>query len=279
MRRRPLGTRGPQVSPIGLGTVKLGRTRGLKYPAPSELPSDERVRELLGAAQDLGVNLIDTAPAYGLAEDRLGALLPGSRDDWVICTKAGESFEDGESSFDFSPAAIERSIDQSLRRLRTDHVDALLVHSDGQIEHDLVESGVLDALQRIRESGRARLIGVSPKTLEGAMLAVEHCDVVMLTLNPADTSCAPAVEAARERGVGVLIKKALASGHVDRLGPGEDPAGSAVRFALGHRGVSSVVIGTSSPEHLSHAVHAAEGAAGTPDIVTQAPNGAPSARD
>ncbi|MEZ6243469.1 MAG: aldo/keto reductase [Phycisphaerales bacterium] len=284
MRRRPLGARGPQVSEIGLGTVKLGRTRGLKYPAPSELPSDEQVRGLLGAAMDLGVNLIDTAPAYGLAEERVGAMLPAKREDWVICTKAGESFERGASSFDFSGDAIKKSVDGSLHRLRTDYVDVLLAHSDGQIELDLVESGLLDTLQRIKQSGKARLVGVSVKTLEGARLAIEHGDVVMLTLNPLDTESEPAIELARERGVGVLVKKALASGHVDRIHAesGESPADAAIRFALNHAGVSSVVIGTSNPDHLAQSVHAAltrsKTQDTTPDIITQSPKGARSAR-
>ncbi len=278
MNRRPLGARGPQVSEIGLGTVKLGRTRGLKYPTPTELPSDERVVELLTAALDLGVNLIDTAPAYGRSEERLGRLLPGSREDWVLCTKAGESFGDEGSRFDFSDAAITASVDQSLARMRTNHVDVLMVHSDGAIEHDLVHSGLLDTLARIKQSGKARLVGVSPKSLAGALLAVEHCDVVMLTLNPIETEAAPAIELARERGVGVLVKKALASGHTDKLGtpPGQDPADAAIRFSLHHAGVSSVVFGTASPEHLAQAVRAAE-APGL-DIVTPAPRGAKTTR-
>ena len=73
-----------------------------------ELPSDGRVRELLARARECGVNLIDTAPAYGTSEERLGALLD-DRERWVIVTKAGEEFADGRSHFDFSPEAIIRS--------------------------------------------------------------------------------------------------------------------------------------------------------------------------
>ena len=116
MELRPLGRTGLRVSPIGLGTTKLGRTQALKYPEPFELPSDDQIRELLATARGFGVNLIDTAPAYGTSEERLGALLP-NRSDWVIVTKAGEEFVDGRSHFDFSPAAVTRSVERSLQRL------------------------------------------------------------------------------------------------------------------------------------------------------------------
>ena len=84
MDRRPLGTTGMMVSPIGLGTVKLGRDSQVKYPETFRIPDDDEARHLLVVAQGLGINLIDTAPAYGASEERLGRLLPGPREDWVI---------------------------------------------------------------------------------------------------------------------------------------------------------------------------------------------------
>lgn len=82
MPQRALGRTGIVVSPLGLGTVALGRAEGLKYPRPVRIPTDEDALELLSRARAVGVNLIDTAPAYGLAEERLGSLLPGRREDW-----------------------------------------------------------------------------------------------------------------------------------------------------------------------------------------------------
>ena len=76
---RPLGRTGIKVSPIGLGTTKLGRNTDVKYPKPFELPSDKQVGELLEAAFALGVNLIDTAPAYGESETRLGPFVAQHR--------------------------------------------------------------------------------------------------------------------------------------------------------------------------------------------------------
>ena len=80
MERRPLGRSGIETSLLGLGTVKFGRTRGLKYPEPFSLPSDAEARRLLDTARDLGVNFVDTAPAYGASEERLGELLAEQRE-------------------------------------------------------------------------------------------------------------------------------------------------------------------------------------------------------
>ncbi len=92
------------VSVLGLGTVKLGRDKGVKYPEAFTIPDDQAALALLQQAWNLGINLIDTAPAYGNSEQRLGELLPQLPHDWIICSKAGELFnsDTGESSFDFS---------------------------------------------------------------------------------------------------------------------------------------------------------------------------------
>jgi aryl-alcohol dehydrogenase-like predicted oxidoreductase len=100
---RELGKTGLRVSLLGLGAVAFGRTDGLKYDVAPRLPSMRDLSELLAAARDAGVNLIDTAPAYGVSEQRLGELLAGGRNDWVLCTKVGE-IRTGVSRWDFSGA-------------------------------------------------------------------------------------------------------------------------------------------------------------------------------
>ncbi len=155
------------VSPLGLGTVKLGRNRAVKYPAAFDIPDDPAAADLLRLAQKLGVTLLDTAPAYGESEERLGRILGscGGRDRWTIITKAGEEFDPatGESRYDFSPPAITASVERSLRRLRVNSVDCVLLHSDGRDEWILKESGAVDALARLKKKGLTRLIGISAK--------------------------------------------------------------------------------------------------------------------
>ena len=87
---RTLGDTGLRLSPLGLGTVKIGRNQGVKYPNGFDLPDDDAVRNLLALAHDLGINLLDTAPAYGTSEHRLGPLLKGQRDNWIICSTQAE---------------------------------------------------------------------------------------------------------------------------------------------------------------------------------------------
>jgi len=119
------------VSPIGLGTVKLGRNTGVKYPRAFELPSEADVARLLARALELGVNFFDTAPAYGESEVRLAGFVRAHRGEIVLSTKCGERHEGGRSVWDFSAKALAASVEGSLGRLGTDHVDLLLLHSDG----------------------------------------------------------------------------------------------------------------------------------------------------
>lgn len=250
MRRRPLGSTGLEVAPLGLGTVKFGRNQGVKYPRPFEIPGEATLGSLLDHARDLGVNLLDTAPAYGTSEEVLGRLLASRRrDDWVIVTKVGEEFVDGASAFDFSAAHTRRSIERSLRRLGVDHLDLVLVHSDGDDLRILEEEGCYDVLEELRDAGVIRAFGMSTKTVEGGIRALDRGDVAMVWYNPVHVEELPVLEHAAAAGKGILVKKGLASGHLDRL-PGDDPAGDSIRFALAGPAVAALIVGTITPAHL-----------------------------
>jgi aryl-alcohol dehydrogenase-like predicted oxidoreductase len=243
MEMRTLGKTGMTVSLLGLGTVKIGRNEGVKYPQGFDLPDDKAVVALLETARELGVNLLDTAPAYGLSEQRLGQLRPGKREDWVIVTKAGETFENGASRFDFSPAAIRASVETSLRLLRTDCLDAVLLHSDGVDEAGDRFLPAAEELARLKQTGLIRATGFSGKTVAGGDHLLTHVDILMATWNPGYTDEAPLIARAAAQGRGVLIKKALASGHA------ADPA-AALKAAATLPGTCSIVVGTLSPANL-----------------------------
>jgi len=243
---RPLGATGIRVSALGLGTVKLGRNQGVRYPRHFDIPNDRAARGLLAKARDLGINLLDTAPAYGTSEARLGDLLKDNRQDWVLCTKVGEEFHDGQSHFDFSPAHTRASIERSLQRLGTDVIDIALVHSNGDDLTILEEAGTLDTLRGLQQKGLIRAIGMSAKTVAGGLAAAPLCDVLMVSYNANDHSQLPVLEACRDNGTGVMVKKALDSGH---LANGD--VGSALRDALGQTAVDSLVIGTISTTNLA----------------------------
>lgn len=251
--RRKLGNTGMGVPCLGLGTVKFGRKEQVKYPAGFELPSDREITSLLARAREAGINLIDTAPAYGSSERRLGRLLP-ARDDWLICTKVGEIFAGGVSRHDFSAGHVRASVEQSLRHLRTDHVDIVLIHSDGNDLDILEKSDCVETLNKLRDEGLLRAVGMSSKTVTGGLRAIELVDVLMLTYNRSDTSQAPVIEQAHRAGKGVLIKKGLASGHA--LHAPSVSATETFRFLLEPPGVSSVIIGTINPDHLQQNIKA-----------------------
>lgn len=243
---RTLGNTGIRVSALGLGTVKLGRNQGLRYPGEFDLPNDRTARELLAHARDLGINLLDTAPAYGQSEARLGDLLKGSRHDWVLCTKVGEEFRDGQSHFDFSPAHTRTSIERSLQRLGTDVIDIALVHSNGDDLAILEGAGTLDTLRDLQKQGLVRAIGMSTKSVAGGLAATPHCDVLMVTYSASDRSQQPVLAACRDNGTGVLVKKALDSGHI-----GTADVARALGHVLDQDAVDSLVIGTISTTHLA----------------------------
>ncbi|HOB61639.1 MAG TPA: aldo/keto reductase [Candidatus Competibacteraceae bacterium] len=249
MELRALGRSGLQVSPLGLGTVKFGRNQGVKYPRPFELPSDQDMLTLLELAWDLGINLLDTAPAYGESEERLGRLLRRCRRDWVIVTKVGEEFHAGESHFDFSATATRASVERSLRRLGVATLDAVLIHSNGDDLAILEREGALSTLLDLKQAGLIRTVGMSTKTVAGGLRALAHCDLVMVTYNLSQRDELPVIRAAQAAGRGVLIKKGLLSGHLDQAA-GDDPALAALAAIYAEPGVGSVVVGTLNPDHL-----------------------------
>lgn len=254
MDLRPLGSCDIQVSPLGLGSVKFGRNQQVKYPAGFQIPDDGAVSRLLALAGDLGINLIDTAPAYGTSEARLGQLLPGSRQDWVIVTKVGEIFEEGVSRFDFSAAHTRASVERSLQQLRTDYLDVVLIHSSGDDLAILQQEPVLETLRDLKREGKLRAIGMSSKTVEGGLRVVECCDLVMATCNIDYNEELPVLRAAAEQGKGVLIKKGLMSGHVS----GAQGVRRSMEFVFAQPGVSSMIVGTINPEHLTANVRTLE---------------------
>lgn len=244
MQKRRLGKTDIEVSVLGLGTVKFGRNQGVKYPAAFVLPTDAEIKKLLSVAAELGINLLDTAPAYGTSEERLGKILQGDRANWVVCTKVGEEFVAGESRFDFSASAVRASIERSLRRLHTDYLDIVLVHSNGEDQHIIEQQHIFVILNALKQEGKIRAFGMSTKTVAGGLLTIDHADLAMVTYNPSYTDERDVIAYAHQQQKGIFIKKAFASGHFPQ------PAADCLRFIFAEPGVTSVIVGTLDPEHL-----------------------------
>lgn len=256
---RNFGSTGLRVSPLGLGTVKIGRNQGVKYPTAFSLPADEEVIVLLNKARELGINLIDTAPAYGLSEERLGNLLSQvtpPQGGWVIVTKAGETFNEGHSRFDMSAEAITQSVERSLKRLKRDVIDCVLIHSDGRDLEHIENDHCLDTLELLKKRGLIRSSGMSSKTVRGGLAVVGKSDGVMVEYNLAETSQLPVIQAANVARKFVLIKKGLLSGHLGSHFDSQAQVTKSFRKLFPELekftqpGITSVIMGTLNPEHL-----------------------------
>ncbi|MEZ5530384.1 MAG: aldo/keto reductase [Porticoccaceae bacterium] len=136
-----------------------------------------------------------------------------------------------------------------MKRLHTDIIDMVLVHSDGNDEVIINQYGTLDALAALKAEGKIRAFGMSTKTVSGGLLAAEKSDGVMVTWNLQYADELPVIDYCRDHGKGVLIKKALASGHA-ALGE-EDPVQKTFEMLFAHSGVSSAIVGSINPSHLS----------------------------
>ena len=261
MERRQLGKTDMQVSVLGFGGSEIG----------FEGATEETVSRLLKGALDAGLNVIDTGECYEGSEELIGNTVAERRADYYLFTKCGHPR--GIGSEDWSPSSLLESIERSLRRLRTDRLDLIQLHSCS--EAVLRKGDAIAALQTAREKGYARYLGYSGDTV-AARYAVESgaFDVLQTSINIADQEAIEFVlPLAREKGMGVIAKRPIANvawkeshkpissyHHVywERLSklrydfvrnlPLEASVAHALRFTLSVPGVHTAIVGTTKPE-------------------------------
>ena len=252
-RRKNIAETGLAVSPLGLGTVKLGRTAGVKYPGSFKIPDDVQTLKLLSQASELGINLIDTAPAYGNSEQRLGQLLPKLNREWVIATKVGELFNAdlAQSHYNYTAEFIKQSVEQSLKNLRREVLDIVLIHSDGNDQHIIEHLGVLEILNDLKQQGLIRATGMSTKTVAGGLLSLQQSDIAMVMHNSGYQDEQAVLDQAATSNKAIFIKKALNSGHLARSSSVTDPVQASFDTIYQNPAVTSIVIGTITPSHLT----------------------------
>jgi aryl-alcohol dehydrogenase-like predicted oxidoreductase len=251
----------PLISPIGLGAFKIGRNQGTKYEQAYELPDDPSVERLLNGALGLGVTFIDTAPAYGVSEERIGRFLSHRRAEFVLSTKVGERYENGQSTYDFSRDTIRQSIEHSLRQLRTDVLDLVFIHAPRNDFAVVNDSDAPRTLVELRDRGMIRAVGFSGYTVDAFQKTMDWADAMMLEYHPNDRSLEPVIAEAAAKDKIVIVKKGLASGRI----PGEQ----AIGFVLGNPGVTSVVIGSVNLQHMAENVMTARALREWPPLSSQ----------
>jgi aryl-alcohol dehydrogenase-like predicted oxidoreductase len=232
MHTRILGRTGLKISVVGVGTWQFGGEWGLDF-----TPAD--VAAILGAAQDCGINFIDTAECYGdhLSESLIGAAIAGQRERWIVATKFGHHFHRRfERSMHFDPEDVVRQLDASLAALRTDYVDLLQCHSAKDAEFDT--DGLWAVLQREQAKGKVRHLGISIsppgniyQTDRAASVGASTIQVIYNRLQrEAEAQVLPACQ--RDH-LGVLARVPLASGFLSgKYQPGATFPPTDVREAL-----------------------------------------------
>lgn len=157
-----LGRTDLQINPIGLGTNAVGGHNIYTMDL-----DDENGREMVRTAIRSGINFLDTAYFYGLgrSEELIGEVVKemGARQDVIIATKGGSVMQGGVRVTDNSPAALKAHVEDSLRRLQTDYIDLYYIHFP---DESTPKSEAVGALQRLREEGKIRAIGVCNFSME-----------------------------------------------------------------------------------------------------------------
>lgn len=286
MRYRRLGRTGFQVSEIGLGALELGRDWGIRIEGDYGRPEERDALAVVDCALDLGINFIDTAPAYQISEERIGKALKGRRQDVYLATKVGEHYDDERGFwYDYGPEAVRTSIEQSLRRLQTDTIDLLQIHSASV---EIIQQGeVLEVMKRFQQTGHVRFIGMSGDN-EAAVAAIEdgNYDSVQVVYNIFDQAARHSVfPCAQQHDVGVIIMVPLGHGlitrkseHLDEtqqervraldflVRPDRTLAQAALQFVLAADAVSTAIPGTRKTANLEANVAATNGQLSSDEI-------------
>jgi aryl-alcohol dehydrogenase-like predicted oxidoreductase len=264
MEQRELGKTGLMVSRLGLGLSELGAL---------SLSQEQTAARILNTALDNGINFLDTAACYDNSEELIGRTIAGRRDDFVLSTKAGHVAGDHVGQ-DWTAATVRDSIERSLARMRTDHLDVVHLHSCGV---DILERGqVIQALQDAKQAGKTRNIGYSGDN-EAARWAVESglFDTLQTSYNLVDQRARSNLfSLAKERGMGIIAKRPIANAawgarrapssyaaeyfrRAQRmLEPGPIPSAPtealvlALGFVLAHEAVDTAIVGSIDPEHV-----------------------------
>lgn len=279
---RRFGSTGLRVSALGFGGAPIGVL---------ETEQDE-VSRVLSMLLDHGVNVIDTAAMYRGSEAMIGRTLADRRDQFILISKCGHEIEESDAPA-WSPELIRASVERSLKRLKTDVIDVMLLHSCDLAT--LQKGEALGELIRLREAGMVRLAGYSGDN-EAAAWAVQQPDVRVLqtSINICDQrNIEQVLPAARKHEVGVMVKRPIANaawktvheqyaGYRDYARPYHErfremdmrledlgiDAGAktdaaalwpeiALRFVLSVAGVHTAIIGTTKPSHVEANLQAA----------------------
>ncbi len=225
MKYTTLGKTGMKISVIGLGGIPIQKT------------DIAGVKSVLDACEEMGINYIDTARAYTVSEEYLGAALEGRREKFIIATKS--------MSRDY--VSMKADIEQSLRNLRTDYIDLYQIHNIRNEEEFALcfgENGAYRALLEAREAGKIRHIGATahaPEAFERLITEFEEqIETVMFPYNIVENQGAALMAKCTEKNIGFIAMKPLAGGNIDN-------AALALKYILSNPDCTVVIPGMGEP--------------------------------
>ena len=277
MEKRKFGSTGLAVSPLGFGGAPIGFLETERH----------EVTRILNTLLDGGVSLLDTAAMYGGSEDLIGEAVSHRRDEFVLVSKCGQA-QEGCDAPAWSRDVVAFTVDRALRRLRTDHLDVMLLHSCGR--NELEKGEALQTLLEAREAGKIRFPGYSGDNETVAFAAgLEGIAVIQTSVNIADQhNIDMLLPKAQKQGLGVMAKRPIANAawkayseqpglygsyaatYTERLGKmalnpvalgfsgPQDWPEIALRFTLSQPGLHVAIIGTTNADHVKANLAAVE---------------------
>ena len=282
MKFRKLGKTDLELSVVSFGASSLGKVFGDV--------DDETCVRTVHAALDAGINFIDCSPYYGitLAETNLGrAFKEIDRERYILATKVGRY---GDDEFDFSATRVTRSVDESLQRMNVDHIDLIQCHDIEYGDLDQVVNETLPALQKIKESGKVRYIGITGLPLYIFKYVIDRAEPGMVdsilsycrfTLN--DQGLTSLFDYLDQKGIGIINASPTGmSLLVDRQVPDWHPAPKkiqevcqkavdhckakgidivelAMQYSISDPHITTTLVGTANPDNIIKNVEYADG--------------------
>jgi aryl-alcohol dehydrogenase-like predicted oxidoreductase len=276
IRRKTLGRTGLEVTQLGYGSMGLRgpRTWGVR------VVSEEDADCFLNSVLDVGINFIDTSPDYGISEERVGRYISARRNEFYLATKCGCVYTQHEDHLEidhlWQKEVIQRNIETSLQRLRTDYVDVLQFH--GGDAESLQREGLIELLVGFRDQGMIRFIGVSSSLphLPG-LIELGVFDTFQVPYSCLAPQHHDWITRAAETGAGIIVRGGIAHGGPDAdiqrpalndvwtrarvddvLSSEMTRAELILRYTLSHPHCHTTIVGTCDPEHLAENLAAAE---------------------
>ena len=278
-----LGRTGATVTSLGYGAMELrGGPRGPEIP-------ERDAENLLNSVLDGGITFVDTSIDYGKSEELIGQHISHRRDEFFLASKCGCRVEPpppgAQPPFphDFSAANVRAGVEQSLRRLRTDHLDLVQIHASPS-RQQMEQDGTVDELLSLQKEGKIRFLGMSgtlPHLPDHIAMGV--FDAFQIPYSALQREHEELITAAARSGAGTIIRGGVARGapsdekgwrgplglgegeaqrrweaaELDDLLEGGNRMTFMLRFTLSHPDLSTTIVGTSNPDHLRANVEAA----------------------